>query len=124
MKKVIFRGSLRNNHENNRTHLAGALLLSSASLFAASHLDTALEHANAAVKEGQAGKAPKLVVHAKAALEHSLAASVVAKSVTKTHIDAASISLQNAIDHGNLNHVEPATSSAQEAVKHLEEAKK
>ena len=104
--------------------LAGALLLSSASLFAESHLDSALEHANAAVKEGQTGTLPKLVIHAKAALDHSLAASVVAKSVSKTHIDAASESLQNAIDHGNLNHVEPATSSAQEAVKHLEAAKK
>jgi len=104
--------------------LAGALLLSSASLFAESHLDAALEHANAAVKEGQAGKLPKLVIHAKAALDHSLAASVVAKSVSKTHIDAASESLQNAIDHGNLNHVEPATTSAQEAVNHLEAAKK
>ena len=67
--------------------LAGALLLSSASLFAESHLDSALEHANAAVKEGQAGKLPKLVIHAKAALDHSLAASVVSKSVSKTHID-------------------------------------
>ena len=41
--------------------LAGALLLSSASLFAESHLDSALEHANAAVKEGQTGTLPKLV---------------------------------------------------------------
>ena len=99
-------------------------MLSSASLFAESHLDSALEHANAAVKEGQAGKLPELVTHAKAALDHSLAASVVAKSVSKTHIDAASESLQKAIDHGNLNHVEPATTSAQEAVNHLEAAKK
>jgi hypothetical protein len=103
---------------------ASALFLFSTVLFAESHLDSALEHANAAVTEGQAGKAPELIVHAKAALDHSLAASVVAKSVAKSHIDAASISLQNAIDHGNLNHVEPATTSAQEAVKHLEAAKK
>ena len=103
---------------------ASALLLFSTMLFAESYLDSALEHANAAVKEGQAGKAPKLVIHAKAALEHSQAASVVAKNVSKTHIDAASLSLQTAIDHGSLNHVEPATTSAEEAVKHLEEAKK
>jgi hypothetical protein len=103
---------------------AGVLFLFSTILMAESHLDTALEHANVAVTEGQAGKVPKLLIHAKAALEHSLAASVVARSVTKTHIDAASISLQNSIDHGNLNHVEPATTSAQEAVNHLEAAKK
>ena len=104
--------------------LAGALLLSSASLFAESHLDSALEHANAAVKEGQTGTLPKLVIHAKAALDHSLAASLVAKSIPKNHIDAASKSLQDAIDHSALNHVAPATKSAEEAVAHLSAAKK
>jgi len=102
----------------------GVLFLFSSALLAQSHLEAAMEHATAAVTEGQAGNLPKLVIHAKVALDHSLAASVVAKSVAKTHIDAASISLQNAIDHGNLNHAEPATISAQEAVKHLEAAQK
>ena len=103
---------------------AGVIFIFSSALLAQSHLEAAMEHANAAVTEGQAGKLPELVIHAKAALDHSLAASVVAKSVAKTHIDAASVSLQNAIDHGNLNHAEPAILSAQEAVKHLEAAQK
>ncbi|MDD5319167.1 MAG: small metal-binding protein SmbP [Methylococcales bacterium] len=101
------------------------LLVLSFGVFAEEHLDQALEHANAAVVEGQAGKEDSLVVHAKAALEHSLAASLVAKSVPKGHIDAASKSLQDAIDHGNLGpaHVEMATKSAEEAVEHLKAAK-
>ena len=102
---------------------AGLLLCLSTTVFAEEHLDQALEHANAAVAEGQAGKAPALVTHAKAALDHSLAASLVAKSVPKGHTDAASESLQAAIDHGNLNHVEPATKSAEEGVAHLKAAK-
>ena len=99
------------------------LLCLSTSVFAEEHLDQALEHANAAVAEGHAGKASSLVTHAKAALDHSLAASLVAKSVPKDHIDAASESLQDAIDHGNLSHVEPATKSAEEGVAHLKAAK-
>jgi hypothetical protein len=102
---------------------AGLLLCLSTTVFAEQHLDQALEHANAAVTEGKAGKAPSLVTHAKAALEHSLAASIVAKSVPKGHIDAASKSLQEAIDHGNLNHAEPATKSAEEGLEHLKAAK-
>ena len=82
-----------------------------------------LEHAKAAVAEGQAGKASSLVTHAKAALDHSLAASLVAKSMPKNHIDAASKSLQEAIDHGNLNHAAPATKSAEEGLTHLNAAK-
>lgn len=104
---------------------ATLLLVLSTAVFAEEHLDAALEHANAAVVEGQAGKEDSLVVHAKAALEHSLAASIVAKSVPKGHIDAASKSLQDAIDHGTLGHahVEMATKSAEEAVGHLKAAK-
>ena len=102
---------------------AGLLLCLSTTVFAEQHLDQALEHANAAVAEGKAGKASSLVTHAKAALDHSLAASLVAKSVPKGHIDTASKSLQEAIDHGTLNHVEPATKSAEEGVAHLTAAK-
>ncbi|MEI7996732.1 MAG: small metal-binding protein SmbP [Methylococcaceae bacterium] len=102
---------------------AGFLLCLSTSVFAEEHLDQALEHTTAAVAEGQAGKASSLVTHAKAGLDHSLAASLVAKSIPKNHIDAASKSLQEAIDHGNLNHVEPATKSAEEALTHLKAAK-
>ena len=98
------------------------LLCVSTTVFAEKHLEMALEHAHTAVAEGKAGKAPSLVVHAKAALDHSLAASLVAKSVPKGHIDTASKLLQEAIDHGNLGHVEPATKSAEEAVDHLKAA--
>lgn len=100
------------------------LLCLSTTVFAEKHADAALEHANAAVVEGQAGKAPSLVVHAKAALDHALAASLVAKGQPKTHIDAAAKSLQEAIDHGTLGHAEPATKSAEEAVEHLKASKK
>ena len=103
---------------------AGLLLCLSTTVFAEQHLDQSLEHANAAVAEGQAGKASSLVTHAKAALDHSLAASLVAKSVPKNHIDAASKSLQGAIEHGNMGHAEIATKSAEEAVEHLKAAKK
>jgi len=99
-------------------------LCASTTVFAEEHLNAALEHANGAVTEGQAGSASKLAVHAKAALDHSLAASLVAKSIPKNHIDAASKSLQDAIDHSALNHVAPATKSAEEAVAHLSAAKK
>jgi hypothetical protein len=102
---------------------AGLLLCLSTTVFAEEHLNQALEHANAAVAEGQAGKASGLVTHAKAALDHSLAASLVAKSVPKGHIDEASKSLQEAIDHGNLNHAEAATKSAEGGVAHLKAAK-
>ena len=103
---------------------AGILLCASTTVFAEEHLNAALEHANGAVTEGHAGSASKLAVHAKAALDHSLAASLVAKSIPKNHIDAASKSLQDAIDHSALNHVAPATKSAEEAVAHLSAAKK
>ena len=106
------------------TVLAASLLCLSTTVFAETHLDQAIEHANAAVVEGKAGKTPELAVHAKAALDHSLAASLVAKSVSKNHIDAASKSLQDSIDHAGLNHAGPATSSAEEAVIHLNAAKK
>ena len=70
--------------------LAGLLLCLSTSVFAEDHLAEATKHANEAVSEGHAGSAPKMMHHAKAALDHSLAASIVAKSVPKNHINAAS----------------------------------
>jgi hypothetical protein len=103
---------------------AASLLCLSSNVFAEQHLDQAIEHANAAVVEGKAGKTAELAVHAKAALDHSLAASLVAKSVSKNHIDEAAKSLQDSIDHAALNHDGPATSSAKEAVVHLNAAKK
>lgn len=99
-------------------------LVLSFGVFAEEHLDEALKHANAAVAEGQDGKALSLVEHAKLAMEHSLAASIVAKGVPKGHIDMASELLQDAIDHGNLGHADLATKSAEEAVEHLKAANK
>ena len=40
------------------------------------------------------------------------------------NIDAASKSLQQAIDHAALSHVQPATKASEEAVTHLSAAKK
>ncbi|MFA6162145.1 MAG: small metal-binding protein SmbP [Methylobacter sp.] len=103
---------------------ASLLLLLSTSVFAAQdHAAQALEHANQAVTHGKAGHAPVLVDHAKAALEHSLAAAIEAKGVPKTHLDAASASLQEAIDKGTLGDAESATKSAEEAVEHLKASK-
>jgi hypothetical protein len=62
--------------------------------------------------------------HAKAALDHALAASIVAKSIPKNHINAASKSLQESIDQSSLNQVAGATKSAETAVEHLNAAKK
>jgi len=95
------------------------LLCLSTSVFAEKHADAALDHANAALAEGKAGVASSLVKHAKVALEHALAASIVAHGESKTHLNEAAKSLQDAIDHGNLNHVEPATKSTEEAIAHI-----
>ena len=104
--------------------LAGLLLCLSTSVFAEDHLAEATKHANEAVSEGHAGSAPKMMHHAKAALDHALAASIIAKSVPKNHINAASKSLQESIDQSSLNQVEGATKSAEAAVEHLNAAKK
>ncbi|MEY3105906.1 MAG: hypothetical protein RIT35_66 [Pseudomonadota bacterium] len=103
--------------------LAGLLLSLSNNVFAEDHLAEAIKHANAAVTEGHAGSAPKLMIHAKAAIDHSLAASIVAKSIPKNHINAASKSLQDAIDQSSINQVQSATKSAETAVIHLNAAK-
>lgn len=99
------------------------LLCLSTTVFAETHADIALDHANAAVTEGKAGVSAGLVKHAKMALEHSLAASLAAHGQSKTHLDEASNSLEQAIEHGTLGHVEPATKSAEEGVAHLKAAK-
>jgi accessory colonization factor AcfC len=100
------------------------LLCLSTTVFADEHTEKALVHADTAVVHGKAGQAPILVEHAKKALDHTLAASLVAKGPSKTHLDAAAESLQKAIDEGNLGHVEPATKSAEEAVVHIKAGSK
>lgn len=106
------------------TVLAGFLMCLSTFVFAEEHLSQSIKHTEAALSEGRAGKVPELVLHAKSALDHTLTASLAAKSISKNHIDAASKSLQDAIDHGNLNHAEAATKSVEEAANHLNAAKK
>ncbi|TSA42002.1 MAG: hypothetical protein D4R63_01645 [Methylococcaceae bacterium] len=102
---------------------AALALSASTTVFADVHLDTALEHATAALAAGKAGNAPSLMEHAKAALDHSLTASITAKSVAKNHIDAAAKSLQTGIDQGALNQLDIATKAAEESVAHLTAAK-
>ena len=99
---------------------AALLLLLSNAIFADKHTAAALEHANAAVVNGQAGQTPILLEQTKAALKHTLAASKVAKSVPKTHLDAAAKELQESNELGNLGHIGSATTHAEAAVKHIE----
>ena len=103
---------------------AGLLLCLSTTVCADEHTEKALVPADAAVVHGKAGHAPILVEHAKKALDHTLAGSLVAKGASKNHLDAASAVLQKAIDEGNLGHVEPATKSAEEAVVHIKAGSK
>ena len=98
---------------------AGLLLLISSSVFAEEHLTEALEHANAAVKHGEAGDTAIFIGHAKQALDHALVNSIVAKGVTKNHLDAAAKELQESIELANLGHIGSATKHAEEAVKHI-----
>jgi len=98
---------------------AALLFIFSTAVIAEDHSAAALEHAQAAVEHGKAGHAPILVQHAKLALEHTLAGSLIAKGAPKNHLGAASKSLQDAIDQGTLEQVEPATKSAEEAVVHI-----
>ncbi|HEY8099017.1 MAG TPA: small metal-binding protein SmbP, partial [Methylobacter sp.] len=103
---------------------AGILLFLSTAVFAEEHTKAALEHANAAVAEGKANKPEALVEHAKLSLEHTLAAAIIAKSVPKGHLDAAAKELQEAIDHGNLDHTDVATKHAEAAVDHIKASSK
>jgi Small metal-binding protein len=98
---------------------AGLLLLLSTSIFAEEHAVAALEHANAAVAHGEAGQTPIFLKHEKAALEHELAATGVAKGIPKKHLDAAAKELKEAVDLGNLGHIGSATTHAEAAVKHI-----
>lgn len=102
------------------TSLCTGLLLLSVSVFADDHhAVVALEQANAAVVYGEAGHTSNLVEHAKAALEHALAASITAKGVSKNHLEAAVTELQESIDHGEMGHIGAATKHARAAVRHI-----
>jgi Small metal-binding protein len=97
-----------------------SLLFLSTPVIADNHTAAALEHANAAVVNGANGQTPLLLEQTKAALSHTLAASKDAKSVPKTHLDAAVKELNEANELGNLGHIGSATTHAEAAVKHIE----
>ncbi len=102
------------------TSICIGLLFLSASVFADDHhAVVALEQANAAVVYGEAGHTSNLVEHAKAALEHALAASITAKGVSKNHLESAAMELEAAIEHGSMGHVGAATKHAKAALRHI-----
>ncbi len=103
---------------------AGLLFLCSNSVFAEDHLIAAQQHVNTAVVHGEAGHTQILIKHAKAALEDTLAASLVAKGVAKNHLDLAAKELQQSIDLANLGHIGAATIHAESAEKHIKASTK
>ncbi len=103
---------------------ASLLLLLSTSVFAGQQSASALEHAKAAVAQGKSGHTAALLEHAKAALEDALEAAIVAKGVSKNHLEAGAKELQEAIDHGTMGHVGVATSHAEAAVEHIKAGNK
>lgn len=103
---------------------AGLLLLLSTSVFAEDHIVAAKQYVHTAVVQGEAGHTQILIEHAKAALEHTLAASIVAKGVSKNHLNSAAKELQEAIDLANLGHIGSATIHVEAAEKHIKASKK
>jgi hypothetical protein len=88
------------------------LIMASASAYAGeSHMAEALKQAEAAAKADN-GKA--IAEHADKAKIHATAAD--------EHLDAGVTSLNDAIDHAKMKHVDLAKKSAEEAVTHLKEA--
>lgn len=76
-----------------------------------SHMAEALKHAQAAVKADDGKGVAK---HADVAKTHAQTAS--------EHLTAGITSLNDAIDHGKLDHTDLAKKSAEEAVTHLKAA--
>jgi hypothetical protein len=76
-----------------------------------SHMAEALKHAQAAVKADDGKGVAK---HADVAKTHAQTAS--------EHLSAGITSLNDAIDHGKLDHTDLAKKSAEEAVTHLKAA--
>ena len=107
-----------------RNLLPSLLLFLSMNVFAEQHAEGAMTHANSALAKGKEGNTSALVAHARMALDEALEASLVAKSISKNHLDAAVNSLQKAIDNGNLGHVGQATKATEEAIAHLKMASK
>lgn len=102
------------NTDNKITALSAGIILTFASLGAyagESHMAEALKHAEAAVKADD-GKG--IAKHAEVAKTHAQTAD--------EHLDAGVTSLNDAIDHGKLDHTDLAKKSAEEAVTHLKAA--
>ena len=99
------------------------LVFQSASVFAEEHFIAGQEHTNAAIVQGEAGHTRILIEHAKAALEHTLQASLAAKGMQKSHLDAAVKELQECLDLASLGHIGAATLHAETAEKHIKASK-
>ncbi|WP_026223643.1 small metal-binding protein SmbP [Methylosarcina fibrata] len=103
---------------------AGLLLVFSSAVMAEDpHAKAALEHANAAAKEGAAGRASELVKHASVALEHTLAGALVDTGMNKEHLEAASNELEEAVNHGNMGHADVGTEHVKAAITHIQAVK-
>jgi ribosomal protein L24 len=88
------------------------LIMASAGAYAGeSHMAEALKQAEAAAK---ADNGKVIVEHADTAKTHAKAAD--------EHLDAGVTSLNDAIDHAKMKHVDLAKKSAEEAVTHLKAA--
>ena len=96
------------------------LALSSAAFAAEEHGKAALEHANAAAKGATAAECK---THAGVALEHSLASALVLKGAAKNHMEASSQHLEEAVNHGNMGHVDVCKQHVDAAIAEIQAAK-
>ena len=100
--------------------VATLLATTSGVLFAESvHLPQAVEHTQAAIKEGKAGKATALTEHATVALEHAKASE---KAEANPHTGEGIIHLEAAIDVGKKGDAAGGTTHAKAALDHLKMA--
>lgn len=80
------------------------------------HLPQAVEHTQAAIKEGEAGKAAALVEHATVALEHAKASE---KAEANPHTGEGIVHLEAAIDVAKKGDAAGGTTHAKSALEHL-----
>jgi hypothetical protein len=95
------------------------LLLVSVSVSAEEHFFAAKDHTHDAVIQGEAGHTRVLVEHVKAVLENALKASLNAKGMQKSHLDAAATELQESLDLATMGHIGAATLHAEAAERHI-----
>jgi hypothetical protein len=101
---------------------AGLLLALSTAAFAAEeHGKAALEHANAAAKGISAAECKQ---HAGVAIEHALASALVLKSAAKNHMESASHHLEEAVNHGNMGHMDVCKQHVDAAITEIQAANK